>query len=129
MVPFSAQKQEGRDAVLKRPTNKTLATMIDARSAIARWKPSWPALGGPVHPDRRGQDRARRPARHVLTYAATCRCASRPRRARREGIDAEIVDLRSLHPYDWNRDRRERPKTNRVLCVNEAPESRTSAST
>jgi 2-oxoisovalerate dehydrogenase E1 component beta subunit len=39
-----------------------------------------------------------------------------------EGIDAEIIDLRSLHPYDWNAIKTSVKKTNRVLCVNEDTE-------
>jgi 2-oxoisovalerate dehydrogenase E1 component beta subunit len=39
-----------------------------------------------------------------------------------EGIDAEIIDLRSLHPYDWNAIKTSVKKTNRVLCLNEDTE-------
>jgi 2-oxoisovalerate dehydrogenase E1 component beta subunit len=39
-----------------------------------------------------------------------------------EGIEAEVVDLRSLHPYDWAAITASVRKTNRVLCVNEDTE-------
>ncbi len=39
-----------------------------------------------------------------------------------DNIDAEIVDLRSLHPYDWDAIKESVRKTNRVLCVNEDTE-------
>ena len=36
--------------------------------------------------------------------------------------DTEVVDLRSLHPYDWDAITTSVRKTNRVLCVNEDTE-------
>jgi 2-oxoisovalerate dehydrogenase E1 component beta subunit len=39
-----------------------------------------------------------------------------------EGIEAEVIDLRSLHPYDWDAIVASVRKTNRVLCVNEDTE-------
>src|SRR6185503_2625771 len=39
-----------------------------------------------------------------------------------DGIDTEIVDLRSLHPYDWDAIVASVRKTNRVVCVNEDTE-------
>ena len=39
-----------------------------------------------------------------------------------EGIDAEVIDLRSLHPYDWEAIKESVKKTNRVVCVNEDTE-------
>jgi 2-oxoisovalerate dehydrogenase E1 component beta subunit len=40
----------------------------------------------------------------------------------KEGIEVEIVDLRSLHPYDWAAIRATVKKTNRVLFLNEDTE-------
>src|SRR5205085_3051457 len=39
-----------------------------------------------------------------------------------EHVDVEVVDLRSLHPYDWDAIVASVKKTNRVLCVNEDTE-------
>jgi 2-oxoisovalerate dehydrogenase E1 component beta subunit len=39
-----------------------------------------------------------------------------------DGIDVEVIDLRSLHPYDWDAIKASVQKTNRVLCVNEDTE-------
>ena len=55
--------------------------------------------------------------------AARCRCASRPPTSSpSEGIDAEVIDLRTLFPYDWERSRDASQKTGRVLFVNEDTE-------
>jgi len=40
----------------------------------------------------------------------------------REGIQVEVVDLRTLHPYDWDAIKASVKKTHRVLCVNEDSE-------
>ena len=39
-----------------------------------------------------------------------------------EGVDAEVLDLRSLHPYDWDAIKASVLKTNRVLFLNEDTE-------
>jgi 2-oxoisovalerate dehydrogenase E1 component beta subunit len=39
-----------------------------------------------------------------------------------EGIEVEVVDLRSLHPYDWDAIKESVRRTNRVLCLNEDTE-------
>src|SRR5262249_18294283 len=38
------------------------------------------------------------------------------------GIEAEVIDLRSLHPYDWPRVSESVKRTGRVLYVNEDTE-------
>ena len=103
---------------------KTLSKMIDAPLGDrSKWRPEWPKLEelyiplGKARIARAGKDVS------VLTYgrnvpmsvAAADELAS-------EGIEAEVVDLRSLHPYDWAAIKESVRKTNRVLCVNEDTE-------
>jgi 2-oxoisovalerate dehydrogenase E1 component beta subunit len=107
------------------PTDeKALSKMIDAPLGDrSKWRPEWPKLEELFIPI--GKARIARPGKHVsvLTYgrnvpmsvAAADELAS-------EGIEAEIVDLRSLHPYDWEAIKESVRKTNRVLCVNEDTE-------
>ncbi|HSR95631.1 MAG TPA: transketolase C-terminal domain-containing protein, partial [Kofleriaceae bacterium] len=38
------------------------------------------------------------------------------------GVEAEVIDLRSLYPIDWDTITASVKKTNRVLCVNEDTE-------
>jgi len=103
---------------------KALNQMIDAplgdRTA---WKPSWPALEdlfipiGKARIAREGTDVT------VLTYGRSVPMAlAAAEELAAEDIDAEIVDLRSLHPYDWDAIVESVRKTNRVLCVNEDTE-------
>jgi 2-oxoisovalerate dehydrogenase E1 component beta subunit len=106
------------------PDDKTLSSMIDAplgdRSA---WKPRWPELEDLFIPI--GEARVARAGTHVtvLTYGRSVpMCVAAADELAAEGIDAEVVDLRSLHPYDWPAITASVRKTNRVLCVNEDTE-------
>jgi 2-oxoisovalerate dehydrogenase E1 component beta subunit len=104
--------------------DKILSRMIDAPLGDrSKWRPDWPKLEELYIPI--GKARIARAGKHVsvLTYgrsvpmsvAAADELAS-------EGIEAEVVDLRSLHPYDWEGIKESVRKTNRVLCVNEDTE-------
>jgi 2-oxoisovalerate dehydrogenase E1 component beta subunit len=104
--------------------DKQLYSMIDAplgdRTA---WKPTWPPLEELYIPI--GEARIAREGTHVtvLTYGRSVpMCLAAADELAEQGIEAEIVDLRSLHPYDWAAITASVRKTNRVLCVNEDTE-------
>ncbi len=104
--------------------DKKLAQMIDAplgdRSV---WKPTWPALEELYIPI--GEARVAREGTSVtvLTYGRNVHmCVAAADELAQQGIEAEVVDLRSLHPYDWAAIKASVQKTNRVLCVNEDTE-------
>jgi 2-oxoisovalerate dehydrogenase E1 component beta subunit len=104
--------------------DKQLSSMIDAplgdRSA---WRPRWPALEELYIPI--GEARIARPGSHVtvLTYGRNVPMAvAAANELAAESIEAEVVDLRSLHPVDWAAITASVRKTNRVLCVNEDTE-------
>jgi 2-oxoisovalerate dehydrogenase E1 component beta subunit len=104
--------------------DRQLSSMIDAplgdRSA---WKPTWPALEELFIPI--GEARIARPGTSVsvLTYGRNVpMCLAVAEELAADGIDTEIVDLRSLHPYDWGAITASVRKTNRVVCVNEDTE-------
>src|SRR4051812_34367897 len=104
--------------------DKRLSAMIDAplgdRTA---WKPEWPDLEELYIPI--GEAKVARTGTRVsvLTYGRSVpMCLAAAEELAAEGIDAEIVDLRSLHPYDWDAIVASVRKTNRVLCVNEDTE-------
>src|SRR4029079_4247402 len=59
----------------------------------------------------------------VLTYGRNVpMCVAAAEELAAENIDAEIVDLRPLHPYDWDAIKESVRRTTRVLCVNEDTE-------
>ena len=104
--------------------DKVLATMIDAPLGDrTSWKPSWPELEelyipiGEARLAREGTDVT------VISYGRNVpMCIAAADELAAEGIEAEIIDLRSLHPYDWPMIEASVKKTNRVLCVNEDTE-------
>ncbi|MDQ3339125.1 MAG: alpha-ketoacid dehydrogenase subunit beta [Myxococcota bacterium] len=104
--------------------DRVLGHMIDAplgdRSA---WKPEWPAVEDYYVPI--GESRVVREGRDVtvLTYGRNVHmCQQAADELAAEGVETEIIDLRSLHPYDWPAIVASVRKTNRVVCVNEDTE-------
>lgn len=104
--------------------DKALSKMIDAPLGDrTKWKPEWPKLDeyfvpiGKAKIARAGKDLT------VLTYGRNVPMAvAAAEELATEGVDAEIIDLRSLHPYDWDAIVTSVKKTNKVLCVNEDTE-------
>jgi 2-oxoisovalerate dehydrogenase E1 component beta subunit len=104
--------------------DKTLGKLIDAPLGDrTKWVPQWPPLEELYIPI--GKARVARDGNDVtvLTYGRNVPMAiAAAHELEAEGIDAEIIDLRSLHPYDWEAITTSVRKTNRVLCVNEDTE-------
>jgi 2-oxoisovalerate dehydrogenase E1 component beta subunit len=103
---------------------KQLSQMIDAPLGDrSQWKPHWPELEELYIPI--GEARLAREGRHVtvITYGRNVPMVlAAAEELVAEGVDTEVIDLRSLHPYDWPMIEASVRKTNRVLCVNEDTE-------
>ena len=105
--------------------DKALAQMIDAplgdRSA---WSAKWPALEELYIPIGKANTVREGDRITVLTYGRNVQMcvAAAEELAAEEGVQTEVIDLRSLHPYDWDAIVTSVRKTNRVLCVNEDTE-------
>lgn len=104
--------------------DKTLGQMIDAplgdRSA---WKPEWPDVEDLFIPIGKAKIAREGSRVTVLTYGRNVPMAlAAAEELAGEGVDVEVVDLRSLHPYDWDAITASVRKTNRVVCVNEDTE-------
>src|SRR5579883_785682 len=104
--------------------DRTLSRMIDAPLGDrSRWRPDWPSVEDLFVPI--GQARVCREGRHVsiVTYGRMVPVATTAaKRLAVEGIEAEVIDLRSLCPYDWDAVKASVRKTNRVLFLNEDTE-------
>jgi 2-oxoisovalerate dehydrogenase E1 component beta subunit len=106
------------------PEDKALSRLIDAplgdRSA---WTPQWPELQDLSVPI--GAAKVVRPGSRV-TVVAYGRTLALARRAAEtvagDGVDAEVIDLRTLWPYDWATVKQSVLKTGRALFVNEDTE-------
>jgi 2-oxoisovalerate dehydrogenase E1 component beta subunit len=104
--------------------DRALSKMIDAPLGDrSKWRPEWPDVKDLFVPI--GKARTCRTGRDVsvVTYGRMVPVALQAaEKAAAEGIEAEVVDLRSLHPLDWNAVAATVRKTNRVLFLNEDTE-------
>jgi 2-oxoisovalerate dehydrogenase E1 component beta subunit len=114
---------------------RVLSRMIDAPLGDrSRWRPEWPDVKDVIVPI--GQARVCRTAATgtsapanatapvaVITYGRMVAAAMQAaEQLAREGTETEIVDLRSLSPYDWDAVKTAIKKTRRVLFLNEDTE-------
>lgn len=103
---------------------RQLGKMIDAPIGDREgWEPEWPETAlemvpiGVAKTVRRGSDVS------VVTYGRMVGVAKRAcETLEGEGIDAELIDLRSLHPYDWPAIAESIGRTGRAVFVNEDTE-------
>jgi 2-oxoisovalerate dehydrogenase E1 component beta subunit len=104
--------------------DRTLSKMIDAPLGDrSKWRPDWPPVEDLFIPI--GQARVCREGRDVsvVTYGRMVPMALQAAtRLAAEGVEVEVIDLRSLCPYDWDAVRASVTKTNRVLFLNEDTE-------
>lgn len=103
---------------------RELSRRIDAPIGDrSQWTPEWPDTALEMIP--LGKARTVRPGRDVtiVTYGRLVWVAKDAADAlASEGIEAEVIDLRSLHPYDWDAITESATRTGRVLFANEDTE-------
>jgi 2-oxoisovalerate dehydrogenase E1 component beta subunit len=103
---------------------RALAKMIDAPLGDrSKWAPVWPDVKDLFVPI--GKARTVRTGTHVsvVTYGRMVVVAMQAaEEAAKHGVEAEIIDLRTLMPYDWDAIVATVRKTNRVLFLNEDTE-------
>ena len=129
LKPKALMRIKGADPIPGEPPltsegDKQLKEMIDAPlTDRANWKPRWPDLTD--YTVEIGKAKTVRDGEHVtvVSYGRTLPlCAQAADQLREEGISAEVIDLRSLWPYDWNHISESIRKTGRALFVNEDTE-------
>ncbi|RLB55909.1 MAG: alpha-ketoacid dehydrogenase subunit beta [Deltaproteobacteria bacterium] len=89
----------------------------------SEWTPDWPET--PTEGIPLGKLRTIRPGRDltVVTYGRLVWAAKQAAdELAADGIEAEVLDLRSLHPYDWDGIAESARRTGRVLFANEDTE-------
>lgn len=125
MIPKALMRMKGDELIPGEPEeDKALSKMIDAplgdRSA---WRPQWPTLQDAFVMI--GQAKVVRRGEHVtvVSYGRTMPlCAKAAETLAGEGLSIEVIDLRTLWPYDWKTVSESIAKTGRVLFVNEDTE-------
>jgi 2-oxoisovalerate dehydrogenase E1 component beta subunit len=125
LKPKALLRLKGEELIPGEPgDDKVLSKMIDAPLGDrSQWKPNWPELADAAIPI--GQAKIVRPGSRltVVSYGRTLPlCTKAAKQLAEEGIDAEVIDLRTLWPYDWATLRTSVEKTGRVLYVNEDTE-------
>lgn len=125
LEPKALLRVKGEELIPGEPADdRKLSKMIDAplgdRSA---WKAQWPKLEsylvpiGKAKTVREGKDLT------VVSYGRTLPlCTQAAQALSADGIEAEVIDLRTLWPYDWDHIAASIERTGRVLFVNEDTE-------
>jgi 2-oxoisovalerate dehydrogenase E1 component beta subunit len=125
LKPKALLRTKGEELIPGEPDEKTLHGMIDAPLGDrSKWKAKWPKLGeyvveiGKAKISNAGTDAT------IVTHGRMAPiCLDVARRFQKEGKGSlEVLDLRSLIPYDWEAIKASVKKTGRVVFINEETE-------
>jgi 2-oxoisovalerate dehydrogenase E1 component beta subunit len=125
LEPKALLRVKGEEPIPGEPADeRALSKMIDAPLGDrSKWKPEWPTLQGYSVPIGQAKVVREGDGLTVVSYGRTLPLCVRAAAALAEtGVHAEVIDLRSLWPYDWEAVRRSIEKTGKVLFVNEDTE-------
>lgn len=129
LKPKALLRVEGEEPIPGEPGltpegKRKLKEMIDAPLGDrSKWKPEWPKLTNAIIPI--GQGKIVRSGDHVtvVTYGRHVLIAAEVAdELKSQGISVEVIDMRTLWPYDWQMIRASIEKTKRVIFVNEDTE-------
>ncbi|MBX7231530.1 MAG: alpha-ketoacid dehydrogenase subunit beta [Bdellovibrionales bacterium] len=104
---------------------KKLKSMIDAPIGDrSQWKPQWPQLEKFMIPIGQGKVLCEGNQITVVTYGRHALLAHKVAEdlLKNNRLSIEVIDLRSLYPYDWALIKKSIQKTGRVLFLNEDTE-------
>jgi 2-oxoisovalerate dehydrogenase E1 component beta subunit len=103
---------------------RELKAMIDKPVQNAEgWLPRWPELQEYIIPIGKGKVTRSGEQLTVVTYSRMVHlCEEVADKLAQEGFSIEVIDLRSIYPYDWQLIKSSIEKTGRVLFVNEDTE-------
>lgn len=125
LKPKALMRVRGEELIPGEPADeKELKAMIDAPIGDrSKWKPRWPKLEGYQVPI--GQAKVTRTGEQVTVvsygrHLLLCNQVADDLKA--QGISVEVIDLRTIYPYDWQAIKSSVEKTGRVLFVNEDTE-------
>jgi 2-oxoisovalerate dehydrogenase E1 component beta subunit len=127
LLPKALLRVKGEELIPGEPEDEDeLKAMIDAPVGDTRgqWKPRWPDVGEYFVPLGKARLAREGDAVTVLSYGRLLPdCVAAADELRRDGGPAcDVLDLRSIFPYDWAAIRESVRKTGRLLIVNEDTE-------
>jgi len=125
LPPKALLRVRGDELIPGEPADeKELRSMIDAPLGDrTSWKPRWPDIGDFTVEIGKGKIVREGTQATVVSYGRTlplCKKASED--LAREGHSVEVIDMRSLYPYDWQMIKGSILKTHKVIFVNEDTE-------
>lgn len=125
LKPKALLRSKGEELIPGEPDEKTLHDMIDAPLGDrSKWKAKWPKLTDYTVEIGKAKVSHEGDAATVVTHgrmAPICLEVARALKAS-GGPAVEVIDMRSLIPYDWEAIKSSIKKTGRVLFVNEETE-------
>ncbi len=126
LKPKALLRVRGQELLPGEPENeKELKAMIDAPVGDrSQWKAKWPELKDHNVPIGKAKITRSGSAATIVTYGRhvlMCNDVADDLK-KNQGIDLEVIDLRSIYPYDWSCIKQSVSKTGRVLFVNEDTE-------
>lgn len=125
LLPKALLRIRGEEAIPGEPADdKALSKLIDAPLGDrSKWQPQWPDVLPYAVPIGKAKVVRAGNGLTVVTYGRTLPLAVKAANdLASEGVDAEVIDLRSLWPYDWECIKTSIAKTGRVVFINEDTE-------
>ncbi|MCC7440841.1 MAG: alpha-ketoacid dehydrogenase subunit beta [Bdellovibrionales bacterium] len=129
LKPKALLRVKGDEAIPGEPPltaegEKQLRDMIDAPLGDrTKWKPKWPKLADFIVPIGKAKTVRTGSELTIVSYGRTLPlCAMAADQLLKEGRSVEVIDLRTLWPYDWEALSESIRKTGRVIFVNEETE-------
>ena len=124
LKPKALMRVRGEELIPGEPADeKALKAMIDqpvAESERAKWRPRWPELSDFSIPLGKGKITRDGNAATLVSYGRSLLfCNQVADQLKERGQHIEVIDMRSLYPYDWSMIKQSIQKTKRVLFVNE----------
>lgn len=125
LKPKALLRVKGEERIPGEPEDdRQLSKLIDKPLGdSSAWKPQWPSLEPYAVPIGKGKVVREGSQVTVVSYGRTLPlCAKAADTLREQGVSAEVIDMRTLWPYDWELIKGSIEKTGRVLYVNEDTE-------
>lgn len=124
LKPKALLRVRGEELIPGEPeSEKELKSMIDAPLGDrSKWKPKWPKLTEYLVPIGKAKIVKGGTDLTLVTWGRHVSMCSKIADSMGEKISIEVIDLRSLYPYDWQTIKNSVAKTKRVLFVNEDTE-------
>ncbi len=125
LKPKALMRVRGEELIPGEPADeKELKTRIDAPIGDRKnWKANWPDTEEYLVPFGQGKITRQGEQITVVSYGRHLLvCNEVADQLAEEGYSVEVIDLRSIYPYDWQMIKNSVEKTGRVLFVNEDTE-------